>query len=538
MRRTTTTTTTTTAATEEVLPTLIDVTPTGIVAPVVPVVPVPAAPLSPTASLRERSRLALEDDSEATGGSPRPALKDISSMKNTATCQVCFSLFSIGGKHAPMSLPCGHTWCRACLRKIKSTDGFVRCPIDRKVARKGIRNFALESMLTATGLCKVAGETESQEADAEDKEEGDDAAAATGGGGGGGEGEDANEDEESFPPGMAHGLPPGMAAMFDGIMRSIAMSGILEGGESISAEGGTRASRGGGGGGGSSGSRGVPSGVIPMGSFPIGPGVGISFGMMPPGWGERLHCEHCRGGYGDCACDEDCPRPARAVCIPSGPSQHCNHCRGMTGGCACREHPVCARKPVTQCRPRNKSKSSTSASAAAAAAAATSSSTASSSSKRRTGTGTSASASATTTATTTTSTSGSSSRARPSSHLSSVLLYDGVIGSSSTSGRKTQQSTMGSHFPPQQSSGSSTIRGPILRTTQTVIEEIDLTGDDPDEVEVEKMAEEAAEEEVEEEEEEEEPEPSSRRIGSKSKASSKTKSKGGSSGSSKKSKKK
>lgn len=51
-----------------------------------------------------------------------------------------------------------------------------------------------------------------------------------------------------------------------------------------------------------------------------------------------LHCNHCRGGVGACACSR-CPRPSMAHCVKA---QHCVHCLGKRGVCACTNS--CARR--------------------------------------------------------------------------------------------------------------------------------------------------------------------------------------------------
>jgi len=58
----------------------------------------------------------------------------------------------------------------------------------------------------------------------------------------------------------------------------------------------------------------------------------------------RLHCAHCLGGPGPCACNL-CPRSPLAMCVVQA---HCAHCRGSSSGtCVCTLG--CVRGPTTHC---------------------------------------------------------------------------------------------------------------------------------------------------------------------------------------------
>ena len=43
------------------------------------------------------------------------------------------------------------------------------------------------------------------------------------------------------------------------------------------------------------------------------------------------HCRHCRGGEGECGCSVGCSRLVAAKCF----STHCQHCRGKDAMCSC-----------------------------------------------------------------------------------------------------------------------------------------------------------------------------------------------------------
>lgn len=47
-------------------------------------------------------------------------------------CKVCSDEYSPGNKE-PVSLQCGHSFCRACLMKIRETAGALKCPTCRKI---------------------------------------------------------------------------------------------------------------------------------------------------------------------------------------------------------------------------------------------------------------------------------------------------------------------------------------------------------------------------------------------------------------------
>ncbi|KAG7161412.1 Polyubiquitin-like [Homarus americanus] len=47
-------------------------------------------------------------------------------------CKVCSDSFAPGNKE-PLSLKCGHSFCRECLNKIKATTGSLKCPTCRVI---------------------------------------------------------------------------------------------------------------------------------------------------------------------------------------------------------------------------------------------------------------------------------------------------------------------------------------------------------------------------------------------------------------------
>ena len=72
-----------------------------------------------------------------------------------ATCPVCFECCTPGGKLRPLLLPCGHSFCAACVRKVRDTAGALTCPTCRRPAERATRNIALEGVLEALGVKRV-----------------------------------------------------------------------------------------------------------------------------------------------------------------------------------------------------------------------------------------------------------------------------------------------------------------------------------------------------------------------------------------------
>ena len=62
-------------------------------------------------------------------------------------CSICYSNFTDTGERVPLVLPCGHSFCRCCLKSEMGTQNSVRCPTCRTTHRGGLdqipRNFAL-----------------------------------------------------------------------------------------------------------------------------------------------------------------------------------------------------------------------------------------------------------------------------------------------------------------------------------------------------------------------------------------------------------
>ena len=52
------------------------------------------------------------------------------------TCPVCFEGYSF--LYPPVTLMCGHTICKLCVREIEVKDDYMKCPIDKK--RKKMRH--------------------------------------------------------------------------------------------------------------------------------------------------------------------------------------------------------------------------------------------------------------------------------------------------------------------------------------------------------------------------------------------------------------
>lgn len=75
-------------------------------------------------------------------------------------CKVCSDSYSPGSKE-PLSLHCGHSFCRACLIKLKDTAGMVKCPTCRKTHEQpGIESLTVNyDLMTAsvTGTRSVSG---------------------------------------------------------------------------------------------------------------------------------------------------------------------------------------------------------------------------------------------------------------------------------------------------------------------------------------------------------------------------------------------
>ena len=224
----------------------------------------------------------------------------------------------------------------------------------RKVAQRATRNFALETVLAATGMAGSESRTggAAPEADVLEPPRPAGAEAASGEDEGDGEGDggdgDGDGDDMPLPESAGHS----MEGLFGEIFRSII------GGASTStqcteplcrlldsnlrryppqmaagmagATGGPPGARGHGHGG--------PalmlpmplafSGMVPFGMIPFAR-VGLS---MPPGMVEVMraqemmraqapHCEHCRGHSSRCACTHSCARPSASRCFA-----HCGKC--------------------------------------------------------------------------------------------------------------------------------------------------------------------------------------------------------------------
>ena len=52
------------------------------------------------------------------------------SRDDTFNCNICFELFDTSDK-APLILPCGHTFCKRCIKK-QFRRGKIDCPLDKK----------------------------------------------------------------------------------------------------------------------------------------------------------------------------------------------------------------------------------------------------------------------------------------------------------------------------------------------------------------------------------------------------------------------
>ena len=164
------------------------------------------------------------------------------------------------GRQGPVTLTCGHTYCRTCIRNTRASATQLKCPSCREVSRgKLARNRALESVLRAAGAVEIP------------------TSALTG---------DEHESDAEVPAGAS--LPthdPGHEFL------QHMMFSIL----------------------------GAMSGSGPMG---LGIVMGPHGPMLVPGGrdeGAGSHCRHCRGCPGQCACDFGCATTSRTRCRP-GPS--------------------------------------------------------------------------------------------------------------------------------------------------------------------------------------------------------------------------
>ena len=50
-------------------------------------------------------------------------------LENLVSCPICFEEYS--RTYMPVTLQCGHSICRECVRKLKKSKDFIRCPIDK-----------------------------------------------------------------------------------------------------------------------------------------------------------------------------------------------------------------------------------------------------------------------------------------------------------------------------------------------------------------------------------------------------------------------
>ncbi|KAI2489218.1 Mindbomb E3 ubiquitin protein ligase 2 [Fragilaria crotonensis] len=58
------------------------------------------------------------------------------------------------------------------------------------------------------------------------------------------------------------------------------------------------------------------------------------------------HCDHCKGGSGECACKSGCAVKSSTKCSAS--RKHCSHCKGLDGICCCDEG--CPAKAESLCK--------------------------------------------------------------------------------------------------------------------------------------------------------------------------------------------
>ena len=76
----------------------------------------------------------------------RLSLALVQDIKNLLQCSVCFEVFS-----QPISLPCGHTFCRGCLRSSIRTKS--RCPLCRAPVAPGAAQISENT--TLADLCRL-----------------------------------------------------------------------------------------------------------------------------------------------------------------------------------------------------------------------------------------------------------------------------------------------------------------------------------------------------------------------------------------------
>ena len=50
-------------------------------------------------------------------------------LENLASCPICFEEYS--RVYLPVTLQCGHSICKECVRKLKRSKDFIKCPIDK-----------------------------------------------------------------------------------------------------------------------------------------------------------------------------------------------------------------------------------------------------------------------------------------------------------------------------------------------------------------------------------------------------------------------
>ncbi|XP_077989526.1 E3 ubiquitin-protein ligase Midline-1-like [Glandiceps talaboti] len=75
-----------------------------------------------------------------------------SALQKELSCPICFELYSV-----PLLLPCGHTFCKECLKKYRATSrgsSTLTCPTCRQMVKleRGtldtlVRNFMLDSII-------------------------------------------------------------------------------------------------------------------------------------------------------------------------------------------------------------------------------------------------------------------------------------------------------------------------------------------------------------------------------------------------------